>query len=316
MIIFTNVQCQTSVQQDKQSEAIGLVCLSSLLVIIYLAWLVLTIRYHCQVMLSHGSWFYFKILLTQVWFKWRSNNQDIRLLNVSGQRPRAERSRVDQRQTGQLVRQSMEVFEDVEIVVTRAVSQSSLSSLSSHHSGDKSLPAQHPSGHNISHLAGTNQFANISLPVEEAVDKITETKIPEDKVSKPSHLFPPLSPYIISHDPQEQSHSKVVHFTEDSEIYAQLPDISCPPAVSEDFLANCSPSFTQACKNATQSQDHQLSIHSRAVSVPYLPDLKRIILLLSGLDKNHSICRSSREELFLPISDLEMSDFLPRRSSP
>merc|ERR1719376_1674989 len=56
-------------KQEKKSEAIGLICLSSMLVLIYLAWLVLTIRYHCL-----------------VWFKWRTNNQDIRLLNVSGQR--------------------------------------------------------------------------------------------------------------------------------------------------------------------------------------------------------------------------------------
>ena len=39
----------TFVQQEKKSEAIGLICLSSMLVMIYLAWLVLTIRYHCLV---------------------------------------------------------------------------------------------------------------------------------------------------------------------------------------------------------------------------------------------------------------------------
>ena len=36
-------------QQVKKSEAVGLVCLAALLVAIYMIWLLLTIRYHCQV---------------------------------------------------------------------------------------------------------------------------------------------------------------------------------------------------------------------------------------------------------------------------
>ena len=39
-------------QQVKKSEAVGLVCLAALLVAIYMIWLLLTIRYHCQV----GLW--------------------------------------------------------------------------------------------------------------------------------------------------------------------------------------------------------------------------------------------------------------------
>merc|ERR1712029_801669 len=54
----------------KKSEAIGLLCLASLLIAIYFIWLLLTIKYHFQ-----------------VWFKWRLNNQDIRLLDVSTNRP-------------------------------------------------------------------------------------------------------------------------------------------------------------------------------------------------------------------------------------
>merc|ERR1711874_445363 len=46
----------------KKSEAVGLLALASMLIFIYLIWLLLTVRYHFQ-----------------VWFKWRSNNQDIRL---------------------------------------------------------------------------------------------------------------------------------------------------------------------------------------------------------------------------------------------
>eukprot|EP00092_Neocalanus_flemingeri_P023502 GFUD01025488.1.p1 GENE.GFUD01025488.1~~GFUD01025488.1.p1 ORF type:complete len:366 (-),score=94.38 GFUD01025488.1:900-1997(-) len=125
-------------EQDKQSEAIGLICLSSLLVTIYLAWLLLTIRYHCQ-----------------VWFKWRSNNQDIRLLEVSGYGHRspgqscvtpAVRTGTDQRQREQLG-SSTEVFEDVETGVlieeeAGAITACQPSSPSMSVSSDKS-PASH-----------------------------------------------------------------------------------------------------------------------------------------------------------------------------
>ena len=53
-------------QQVKKSEAVGLVCLATLLVAIYLIWLLLTIRYHCQVG-SHGtvvSYLQFLIIMT------------------------------------------------------------------------------------------------------------------------------------------------------------------------------------------------------------------------------------------------------------
>ena len=61
----------------------------------------------------------------------------------------------------------------------------------------------------------------------------------------------PLSPNIISQDPKDQSQSKVVHSTEDSEIYTQIP--------ARD---------PSTCTSSSQlPQDHQLSIHSRAVSV-------------------------------------------------
>ena len=36
-------------KQEKQSESIGLICLCVVLVLIYLAWVLLTLRYHCQV---------------------------------------------------------------------------------------------------------------------------------------------------------------------------------------------------------------------------------------------------------------------------
>jgi len=53
------------IKNDKIAEAAGLVGLASVLGVVFLLWLVLTVRYHCQ-----------------VWFKWRSNNQQIRLLEL------------------------------------------------------------------------------------------------------------------------------------------------------------------------------------------------------------------------------------------
>jgi len=51
--------------EEKKSEAIGLICLCVVLVLIYLVWVTLTIKYHVQ-----------------VWFVWRENNQEIRLIEV------------------------------------------------------------------------------------------------------------------------------------------------------------------------------------------------------------------------------------------
>ena len=53
------------IKHNKIAEAAGLVGLASVLGIVFLLWLLLTIRYHCQ-----------------VWFKWRSSHQEIRLLEL------------------------------------------------------------------------------------------------------------------------------------------------------------------------------------------------------------------------------------------
>ena len=42
-------------QQIKKSEAVGLLALASMLVFIYLIWLLLTVRYHCQVGSQYNS---------------------------------------------------------------------------------------------------------------------------------------------------------------------------------------------------------------------------------------------------------------------
>jgi len=160
--------------KEKKSEAIGLICLSTLLVIIYMAWLLLTIRYHCQ-----------------VWFKWRSHNQDIRLLDVSGQRTplsplgtsgsgqRTPLSLIGTSGSGQITALSpisrlgseqsgedqmgimAEVFEDVDTIATseeqvmpstNIKSKSSISSVSSIQHSD--LDLKYASGHNSSNQSG------------------------------------------------------------------------------------------------------------------------------------------------------------------
>jgi len=51
--------------EEKKSESIGLICLCVVLVLIYFIWVFLTIKYHVQ-----------------VWFIWRENHQEIRLIEV------------------------------------------------------------------------------------------------------------------------------------------------------------------------------------------------------------------------------------------
>jgi len=54
---------------EKRSESVGLISLSVILVLIYLVWVVLTLKYHFQ-----------------VWYSWRDTHQDIRLLDI-GKKP-------------------------------------------------------------------------------------------------------------------------------------------------------------------------------------------------------------------------------------
>jgi len=64
-------------KQGQVAEAAGLVGLCLVLCLVYLLWLLLTARYHCQ-----------------VWFKWRNENQEIRLLgSYSGPKKRAKGER-------------------------------------------------------------------------------------------------------------------------------------------------------------------------------------------------------------------------------
>jgi len=60
--------------QGQAAEAAGLVCLCAVLGLVYLLWLLLTARYHCQ-----------------VWYKWRGSHQEIRLVRSSPPRRPAPR---------------------------------------------------------------------------------------------------------------------------------------------------------------------------------------------------------------------------------
>ena len=87
----------------------------------------------------------------------------------------------------------------------------------------------------------------------------------------------PLSPRILSCDPLEHSQSEVVRSTDDSEIYAQ---ISVPCSVDTNY--------------AHFPLNHQLSIRDRAVSVPYLPDLKDHFIALKSKQENGNVKVKSR----------------------
>ena len=199
--------------------------------------------------------------------------------------------------------------------MTRAASYSSCSSVSSQLSGLK-IPAAHEAGgHNTSHvfmaelattLADQSQLyttsrstvvlANTSLQLGQATDESTTLV----------KLTPPLSPNIISQDPQYHSHSKVVRSTADSEIYAQLPATFCPAAKRKEILANYSSSLALTGTNPTQFQSTQFKtgLISRTVSAPYLPDLKE-----------HFIALRSRQEPFSNNSFKSRGTFSPNNLS-
>jgi len=239
--------------KEKKSEAIGLICLSSMLVIIYSAWLVLTIRYHCQ-----------------VWFKWRRNNQDIRLLNVSGEKSATVSTIQKQsRLSPSYVAFNVEVHDivlDEEAVETEAifVDHHNISSLSTNSSDHPDLTA--------------NQAVLVRSWINESGES-DEEHSPKTARS-PCTPIQPLSPCVIPVDPQSHSHSKIVKTTDDSEMYAQISS----PCAETGGLASSSVCFPL---------DYQLSIRNRAVSVPYLPDLKEhFVALRSKQDQSNKPVKS------------------------
>jgi len=166
--------------QIKKSEAVGLLALAALLILIYLVWLLLTIRYHFQ-----------------VWFKWRLNNQDIRLLDVTNNLP---------------------------VQSTPSNLNRSIQNRIFLQPGDLESPRIIPdTSQDIS-----STFSDRS-PLQESILEVggadCQPETPETaSVSawSKSHVSFPLCPTIIPSDPQRHSVSKVIKRTEESVVYAQI----------------------------------------------------------------------------------------------
>ena len=269
--------------------------------IIYVAWFLLTIRYHFQVVIIVNRIMYAGSSVDfQVWFKWRSVNQDIRLLDVSGIRNPGQRTRTDQREREQFTIGTTEVFEDEEIVVARedqVATRSFRNSNVTSHQTTGHITSQLASGiDTIDHdqsghlpMTTTSQaaavLANTSLQMKKAThDEYNPTR--SDSLPTP---LPPLSPLIISHNPQKQSHSKVVQTTADSEIYSQVPAVPSPGTLVKEISSNFSGKVAPTCSNLSQYPDLAQQFlpgtvgnksHTRTVSAPYLPALKEHFMVV------------------------------------
>ena len=188
------------------------------------------------------------------------NNQDIRLLNVSGQRS----GTVSTRQRHHLrLSPPLSPPPVVDIVDTdvedRAVTDASFVD----HLVLPYIMSSPPSNDPVNHH---NLTAN-----KGGLVNVGENKKPDEeqspKTGHPPWTSPqPLSPHVISCDPQNQSPSEIVRTTEDSEIYAEI-SIPCLSA-------------GKGFSDISFPLDHQLSIRDRAVTVPYLPDLKEHFIAL------------------------------------
>jgi len=190
-------------QQIKKSEAVGLMCLASLLVIIYTIWLLLTIRYHCQ-----------------VWFKWRVNNQDIRLLDVTTNQPKPTK----QRKEKQKANASYTKAKDPVDAERREEVTVDVSGLPAAETPSVEGPQDSRSAKSLSCVDG-------SVPEEE---KLTNELSSEEQdpmtISPVNRLMPPLSasplfstplsPVVIPTDPGSEYASVIVSSTPESDIYA------------------------------------------------------------------------------------------------
>jgi len=186
----------------KKSEAIGLLCLASLLIAIYFIWLLLTIKYHFQ-----------------VWFKWRLNNQDIRLLDVSTNRPVPAKRKI--LNTSNLVK-----INDIERSKTVIASASdspteSHSSYENIHDDEKiEVFDDKDSSNDVGKETSASHYESVTKSIEHTAC-INELK-------NLSNV--PLSPQIISTTPGEgnpHNHHdyghQVVSSTPESDLYATVP---------------------------------------------------------------------------------------------
>jgi len=228
-------------EQNKTSEAVGLICLSSLLVIIYAVWLTLSIRYHCQ-----------------VWFKWRSDNPDIRLLNVSGSRHTSELIRSEQNNRSQELSSEARVMNDNELCNIRNV---------------ENVDARRSSDASIKEIDG-------STSSEESCPSVNDNEL-DVRILSP---IVPMPPVVISRSIKPVQSD--VQTVEDSDIYAQIR-----PSVHPHEAHRDTSELSKACTSFTQlPYDHQLSIQGRAVSVPYLPDLKEHFMTIKAKqNRDHTI---------------------------
>jgi hypothetical protein len=174
-------------QQIKKSEAVGLLALASMLIFIYLIWLLLTIRYHFQ-----------------VWFKWRVNNQDIRLVDSflsSSNKPVSALTSPRNQRILDLSLQN-QVFRHID-----------------------SLPT------------GTNQRPSLSSSEsqseEKEVEDPQEPEIPEPPGDCLNNV--PLTPTVIHQDPQRNSVTRAVKTTKESVVYVQCP---LPQSQLQDLSGN------------------------------------------------------------------------------
>jgi len=176
----------------KKSEAVGLLALASMLIFIYLIWLLLTIRYHFQ-----------------VWFKWRINNQDIRLVDSflsSNNIPESSQSSPSN------PRIQNQVFSQV----------------------FSNLPAE------------SNQHSALSSPPypleeNEENEDPQEPKLAEPEIPKPpgdSLTNIPLTPTVIQQDPQRNSVTRAIKTTKESVVYAQCPLLPQSDSQLEDLSGN------------------------------------------------------------------------------
>jgi len=81
--------------QGQVVEAAGLVCLCAVLCLVFLLWLLLTVRYHCQ-----------------VWLKWRNAHQEIRLQGSYQKKTKNSRERITPRANMVDVREDVGVGKD------------------------------------------------------------------------------------------------------------------------------------------------------------------------------------------------------------
>jgi len=218
----------------KKSEAVGLMCLASLLVAIYVVWFLLTIRYHFQ-----------------VWFKWRLNNQDIRLLDVSANRPQSHSN--GRQSSGERTKQKVCVS-----MVNETQSSSKSEKTFSLMEEDEPTSTL-PNFDSIEEVDGIEDILkhysddgvsdnNPSSPTKPK--SVSTSNIPDPTQSRGT----PLSPVIISSNSMENDPSILVSSTPESDIYAQ-PQI---PAQVEEVNKN------YPCPYLTDLKEHFITIGRRA----------------------------------------------------